>query len=142
MQHKIEPMISAAALRLLEKHDGELRAIVTATNAFVTKPIAQRFGVDHLIACEVEMVAGRYTGNPVGVPSFREGKVARVDAWLASMELCIEDFETSWFYSDSLNDLPLLQRVNHPVAVNPDPTLRRFALEQDWLVLDLTSEES
>jgi phosphoserine phosphatase len=108
----------------------------------VTKPIAQRFGVDHLIACEVEMVAGRYTGNPVGVPSFREGKVARVDAWLASMELCIEDFETSWFYSDSLNDLPLLQRVNHPVAVNPDPTLRRFALEQDWLVLDLTSEES
>jgi HAD superfamily phosphoserine phosphatase-like hydrolase len=135
-------MISAAALRLLEKHAGELRAIVTATNAFVTKPIAQRFGVDHLIACEVEMVAGRYTGNPVGVPSFREGKVARVDAWLASMELCIEDFETSWFYSDSLNDLPLLQRVNHPVAVNPDPTLRRFALEQDWLVLDLTSEES
>ncbi|MFM7294332.1 MAG: HAD family hydrolase [Burkholderiales bacterium] len=142
MQDKIEPMISAAALRLLDKHAGELRAIVTATNAFVTKPIAQRFGVDHLIACEVEMVAGRYTGNPVGVPSFREGKVARVDAWLASMELCIEDFETSWFYSDSLNDLPLLKRVNHPVAVNPDPTLRRFALEQGWPVLDLMSEES
>ena len=141
MQHKIEPMISAAALRLLEKHAGELRAIVTATNAFVTKPIAQRFGVDHLIACEVEMVAGRYTGNPVGVPSFREGKVARVDAWLASMELCIEDFETSWFYSDSLNDLPLLKRVNRPVAVNPDATLRQVAIAHGWPVLDLMSGE-
>ncbi len=141
MQDKIEPMISSAALQLLEKHAGELCAIVTATNAFVTKPIAQRFGVEHLIACEVEMVAGRYTGNPIGMPSFREGKVVRVDAWLSTMGLCMEDFETSWFYSDSLNDLPLLKRVNRPVAVNPDATLRQFANEQGWPVLDLISGE-
>jgi HAD superfamily hydrolase (TIGR01490 family) len=141
MLDKIEPMISAAALRLLEKHAGELCAIVTATNAFVTKPIAQRFGVDHLIACEVEMVAGRYTGNPIGIPSFRDGKVSRVDAWLSSMGMRIEDFETSWFYSDSFNDLPLLKRVNRPVAVNPDATLRQFATEQGWPVLDLMSGE-
>ncbi len=141
MREKIEPMIDSAALRLLEKHAGELCAIVTATNAFVTKPIAQRFGVEHLIACDVEKVAGRYTGNPTGMPSFREGKVARVDAWLSSMGLCVEDFETSWFYSDSFNDLPLLKRVNRPVAVNPDATLRHFAIEQGWPVLDLMSGE-
>lgn len=141
MRDKIEPMISAAALQLLEKHAGELCAIVTATNAFVTKPIAQRFGVEHLIACEVEMVAGRYTGNPIGMPSFREGKVVRVDAWLSSMGLRIEDFETSWFYSDSLNDLPLLKRVNRPVAVNPDATLRQVAIAHGWPVLDLMSGE-
>jgi HAD superfamily hydrolase (TIGR01490 family) len=141
MREKIEPMIGSAALRLLEKHAGELCAIVTATNAFVTKPIAQRFGVEHLIACDVEKVAGRYTGNPTGMPSFREGKVARVDAWLSSMGLRVEDFETSWFYSDSFNDLPLLKRVNRPVAVNPDATLRQFAIEQGWPVLDLMSGE-
>jgi HAD superfamily hydrolase (TIGR01490 family) len=141
MREKIEPMIGSAALRLLKKHAGELCAIVTATNAFVTKPIAQRFGVEHLIACDVEKVAGRYTGNPTGMPSFREGKVARVDAWLSSMGLRVEDFETSWFYSDSFNDLPLLKRVNRPVAVNPDATLRQFAIEQGWPVLDLMSGE-
>ena len=137
MRDKIEPMISDAALALLAKHAGELCAIVTATNAFVTKPIARRFAVDHLIACEVEMIDGRYTGNPIGQPSFREGKVARVDAWLLSMGLRVEDFETSWFYSDSLNDLPLLKRVNRPVAVNPDATLRQVAVEQGWPILDL-----
>jgi HAD superfamily hydrolase (TIGR01490 family) len=141
MREKIEPMIGSAALRLLKKHAGELCAIVTATNAFVTKPIAQRFGVEHLIACDVEKVAGRYTGNPTGMPSFREGKVARVDAWVSSMGLRVEDFETSWFYSDSFNDLPLLKRVNRPVAVNPDATLRQFAIEQGWPVLDLMSGE-
>jgi len=141
MREKIEPMIGSAALRLLKKHAGELCAIVTATNAFVTKPIAQRFGVEHLIACDVEKVAGRYTGNPTGMPSFREGKVARVDAWLSSMGLRVEDFETSWFYSDSLNDLPLLKRVNRPVAVNPDATLRQVAIAHGWPVLDLMSGE-
>jgi HAD superfamily hydrolase (TIGR01490 family) len=141
MREKIEPMIGSAALRLLEKHAGELCAIVTATNAFVTKPIAQRFGVEHLIACDVEKVAGRYTGNPTGMPSFREGKVARVDAWLSSMGLRVEDFETSWFYSDSFNDLPLLKRVNRPVAVNPDATLRQVAIAHGWPVLDLMSGE-
>lgn len=141
MREKIEPMIGSAALRLLKKHAGELCAIVTATNAFVTKPIAQRFGVEHLIACDVEKVAGRYTGNPTGMPSFREGKVARVDAWLSSMGLRVEDFETSWFYSDSFNDLPLLKRVNRPVAVNPDATLRQVAIAHGWPVLDLMSGE-
>ncbi len=137
MRDKIEPMISEAALALVAKHCDDLCAIVTATIAFVTRPIAARFGVDQLIACEAELIDGRYTGAPSGLPSFGEGKIVRVERWLAAMELSIEDFETSWFYSDSLNDLPLLRRVNRPVAVNPDPTLRAIAIESGWPVLDL-----
>ncbi len=140
MREKIEPMISTAALDLVNKHRGDLCAIVTATNEFVTRPIAARFGITHLIACEVEIIDGRYTGNPTGLPSFREGKVVRVEEWLASLETSIEDFSQSWFYSDSLNDLPLLRRVSHPVAVNPDTTLREFATGEGWPVLDLIAD--
>jgi HAD superfamily hydrolase (TIGR01490 family) len=141
MRDKIGPMISEAALSLIEKHRGDLCAIVTATNAFVTRPIAARFGVQNLIACDVEMRDGRYTGNPVGLPSFRAGKVTRVEQWLATLGTAIEEFDDSWFYSDSLNDLPLLQRVNRPVAVNPDATLRQFAVDAGWPILDLISEK-
>jgi HAD superfamily hydrolase (TIGR01490 family) len=137
MQLKVEPMITSAALALVEKHRTDLCAIVTATNAFVTRPIAARFGIEHLIACDVEVVDGRYTGNPTGLPSFREGKVTRVEQWLATLGHSMQDFESSWFYSDSLNDLPLLRRVTHPVAVNPDATLRQFATEAGWPILDL-----
>lgn len=137
MREKIQPMVSAAASRLVAQHVNDLCAIVTATNTFVTAPIAAMFGVGHLIACDVEVVGGRYTGQPTGVPSFREGKTRRVEMWLAAMGKKIEDFELSWFYSDSLNDLPLLERVNRPVAVNPDQTLRTHALARGWPIIDI-----
>ncbi len=137
MQTRVEPMITPEALELVEKHRGDLCAVVTATNAFVTAPIAARFGVPHLIACEAEMVDGRYTGKPTGVPSFREGKITRVKQWLAGMGRKLEDFERSYFYSDSQNDLPLLLAVSHPVAVDPDDTLRAVAEERGWPTLSL-----
>lgn len=142
MREKIEPMISEAAMALIRQHADDLCAIVTATNAFVTRPIARRFGIESLIACDVEMINGRYTGAPTGLPSFREGKIIRVERWLADMGKRIEDFENSWFYSDSLNDLPLLERVNRPVAVNPDATLRAVASKHGWPVIDLTTPTS
>lgn len=136
----IRPHLDARAKGLLRQHqnDGDLCAIVTATNSFITAPIAHEFGVDHLIATEVEIAAdGNFTGRPLGLPSFREGKVTRVEQWLALQGKSLADFSASFFYSDSFNDLPLLARVNHPVAVNPDPRLHRHAQEQGWQVLDL-----
>lgn len=138
MKAKIEPMITDAALKLVHQHRNDLCAIVTATNAFVTAPIAARFGVPHLIACDVEITAGRYTGKPHGVPSFGAGKVARVEAWLAAMGKTRNDFAASYFYSDSRNDLPLLEWVSHPVAVNPDHTLRARADAQGWPVMQIS----
>jgi HAD superfamily hydrolase (TIGR01490 family) len=137
MQKKIEPMVSAEALALLQQHRHDLCAIVTATNAFVTRPIAARFAVEHLIACEVEQVDGLYTGRAAGVPAFREGKVTRVEAWLGAMHKSIGDFERSYFYSDSHNDLPLLEAVTHPVAVNPDAILRTRAEARGWPIMSL-----
>lgn len=137
MREKIEPMISADALALVKRHQPDLSAIVTATNAFVTRPIAERFAVPHLIACEVEKIDGRYTGAAIGVPSFREGKVTRVQQWLATMNKTLGDFDKSYFYSDSLNDLPLLEVVSHPVAVNPDVTLRAHAEAHGWPIMSL-----
>ena len=137
MAEKIEPMVTAAALALVEQHKDDLCAVVTATNSFITAPVAARFGVPHLIACVAEIADGRYTGKVAGVPSFREGKVTRVEQWLATMGKKFADFERSYFYSDSLNDLPLLSVVSDPVAVNPDATLREHALTQGWPVLVL-----
>jgi len=137
MAEKIEPMVTAAALALVAQHKDDLCAVVTATNSFITTPVAARFGVSHLIACVAEIAAGRYTGRVSGEPSFREGKVARVEQWLAGMGRKLADFERSYFYSDSLNDLPLLSVVSHPVAVNPDATLRDHALTQGWPILSL-----
>lgn len=137
MRQKIAPMISEAATRLVAKHANDLCAIVTATNSFVTAPIAAAFGVSHLIACDVEMLDGRYTGQPTGVPSFREGKTQRVEMWLASMGKTIDDYALSWFYSDSLNDLPLLERVNRPVAVNADATLLTLAAARGWPIIEI-----
>ncbi|HET7369887.1 MAG TPA: HAD family phosphatase, partial [Gammaproteobacteria bacterium] len=107
-------------------------------NSFVTAPIAHEFGVPHLIATEPEQRdGGAFTGGVCGIPCFREGKVERLQQWLAQRGASLETIEASWFYSDSLNDLPLLERVTHPVAVDPDATLRAHAQEHGWPVISL-----
>lgn len=139
MATKIRPMIGAPALALVRRHlnEGALTAMVTATNSFVTGPIAREFGIAHLIATIAAQEDGRFTGKPRGLPSFREGKVGRVEAWLESLGLWWGSFGRSFFYSDSLNDLPLLARVSNPVAVDPDETLRRHAERLGWPVISL-----
>jgi HAD superfamily hydrolase (TIGR01490 family) len=139
MRDWIRPALHADALALVRGHQerGDLVAIVTATNELVTRPIAAAFGIPELIAVELERDAsGWITGEIAGVPSMREGKVARVEQWLAARGHRWQDVETT-FYSDSTNDLPLLERVDHPVATNPDRRLRPIALERGWRILDL-----
>lgn len=136
MQRKIRPMIHARSPELIASHAGALAAIVTATNRFITAPIASELGVQNLVATDIEEVDGIFTGKPCGTPSFREGKITCVNAWLASQGTRLEDYE-SWFYSDSLNDLPLLELVTHPVAVDPDATLRARAEERGWPIISL-----
>jgi HAD superfamily hydrolase (TIGR01490 family) len=136
----VRPMVLPAALDLVRQHQaaGDLVAIVTATNEVVTRPIASAFGVQELIATQLERDAsGAVTGAIKGVPSFREGKIERVQAWLAQQGHAFADFERHTFYSDSTNDLPLLEHVSHPVATNPGPTLERLARERGWPVLKL-----
>jgi HAD superfamily hydrolase (TIGR01490 family) len=139
MAQKILPKISAAARRLVGRSlQGEnLCAIVTATNSFVTAPIAREFGVPHLVATEPEQIGGRFTGKVSGTPCFREGKVTRVEQWLAAQGRRWVDFSGSRFYSDSHNDLPLLERVTHPIAVRPDHPLKQAALARGWEVISL-----
>ncbi|MCG7600400.1 HAD-IB family hydrolase [Halomonas sp. McH1-25] len=136
MASKIEPHILSKGEELLARHRerGDTLLIITATNRFVTGPIAARLGVDNLIAVEPEFVGGRYTGRVSGIPSFREGKVERLNEWLAQSSASLHD---AWFYSDSHNDLPLLENVDHPVAVDPDDTLRREAERRDWRIISL-----
>jgi HAD superfamily hydrolase (TIGR01490 family) len=139
MREWITPAMQPQALELVRGHQraGDLVAIVTATNELVTRPIAQAFGVPELIAVELERGPdGWITGEIAGVPSMREGKVVRVEQWLAERGYTWLDVETT-FYSDSLNDLPLLEQVDHPVATNPDARLRPIALERGWRILDL-----
>jgi HAD superfamily hydrolase (TIGR01490 family) len=139
MREVIQPVIREEALALLDKHRaaGEQLVIITATNEFVTRPIAHAFGVDELIAVElVRDAQGWYSGEILGVPSLREGKVERLQQWLHQRGLDWDKVETT-FYSDSSNDIPLLQRVNHPVATNPDAKLKAFALEKGWPILEL-----
>jgi len=139
MREVITPAILPPALGLLKQHRqlGDELVIVTATNEFVTRPIAQALGVGHILALELERDAnGWYTGEISGIPSIREGKVQRVHDWLAARSLDWDDVEST-FYSDSMNDLPLLEKVNHPVACNPDLRLRALAMERGWPVLDL-----
>jgi HAD superfamily hydrolase (TIGR01490 family) len=140
MRQVIEPAVRDEALALVRLHQqaGDLVAIVTATNDFVTRPIAERFGVTELIATELVLDAnGEPTGAVAGEPAFREGKVARVGQWLAARSLDWSDMESSMFYSDSSNDLALLERVSHPVATNPSPALRCLAGTRGWRILDL-----
>lgn len=142
MREVIEPAIRPAALELVQRHmksDDEV-IIITATNEFVTRPIADRFGVRELIAVQLETDAdGWMTGEIKGVPSFREGKVQRFQDWLAARGWRREEVEIS-FYSDSMNDLPLLDNADHPVAANPDERLRAVAVERGWPILELFND--
>lgn len=145
MQQIIKPVLSASALALVEQHrrQGDMCAIVTATNSFIARPIAQAFGIDTLIATELATVDGSphadFNGFVEGVPSFREGKITRTEQWLSELGLNWESFEKVYFYSDSINDLPLLEKVNMPIATNPDPTLRATAQAKNWSIIDLFS---
>jgi len=136
MRDKVQAMITPAARQLVADHrdQGDSLVIITATNSFITRPIAEAFGVSSLIATEPEEIDGQFTGKVAGTPCFREGKVERLQQWLDENNESLED---SWFYSDSHNDLPLLDLVTHPIAVNPDPTLRYHAEKKGWPVVDL-----
>ena len=143
MDEIIRPAIRPAAIELVRRHQqaGDVVVITSATNEFVTRPIAQAFGVDELIATElVRGPDGWLTGEVAGQPNMREGKVARLAAWLAARGWDWSDVEAT-FYSDSMNDLPLLEKVQHPVATNPDERLRALAQERGWPVLDLFKEK-
>jgi HAD superfamily hydrolase (TIGR01490 family) len=140
MERKIRPLIRRKARALVERHDNDLRVVITATNSFVTAPIAREFGIAELIATEPEQRDGEFTGTVRGIPCFREGKVVRLEAWLAERGGSLAACSESWFYSDSLNDLPLLERVSHPVAVDPDETLRAHAERSGWPIISLADE--
>ncbi|HTO17842.1 MAG TPA: HAD family hydrolase [Pseudomonas sp.] len=136
MAEFIEPIILAKGEALIRRHleAGDRVAIITATNRFITGPIAARLGVETLLATECGMENGRYIGRSVDVPCFQEGKVVRLERWLDENGL---NLDGSWFYSDSRNDLPLLSRVSNPVAVDPDPILRAEAEARGWPVISL-----
>lgn len=136
MRDCIEPIMLPKALELITKHReaGDKLVVITATNRFVTAPIVARLGIDTLLATECEMADGRYTGRTTGVPCFREGKVTRLNQWLQDNAFSLED---SYFYSDSMNDLPLLEQVANPVAVDPDDKLRAEAERRGWPVITL-----
>jgi HAD superfamily hydrolase (TIGR01490 family) len=136
MREKIEPIILPKAQALIDSHRAQRHTlmIITATNSFITAPIAKRLGIDTLIATTPEQKNGVYTGDIVGVPCYREGKVERLNVWLAENEATLNG---SYFYSDSHNDLPLLQRVDNPVAVDADDTLRKYAEDNGWRILSL-----
>lgn len=136
MDKKVRPMMQRKAAELLDSHraQGHTLMIITATNRFVTEPIAEALGIEHLIATEPELVNGRYTGEVAGVPSFQDGKVTRLQDWLTVYG---HNLDGAWFYSDSHNDAPLLREVEHPVAVDPDPTLEALARENGWQILSL-----
>ncbi|MCF6281973.1 MAG: HAD-IB family hydrolase [Candidatus Polarisedimenticolaceae bacterium] len=134
----IDPIIPQASRDLLQKHRqaGDLLVIITATNSFITGPIAERLGVENLLATEPERVDGHFTGGVSGLPCYREGKVSRLNSWLASNGAGLKG---SWFYSDSHNDLPLLRLVDNPVAVDPDEQLRKEAVLNGWSVISLSN---
>ncbi|BBE10335.1 HAD-superfamily hydrolase [Mycoavidus cysteinexigens] len=143
MQEIITPLLRPAAFALIQRHQaaGDVCCIVTATNSFVTAPIARAFGINHLIAPEPATLNGdptaAYTGEINGLPSYREGKIIRAEAWLQSLDKNWTSFKQSYFYSDSHNDIPLLEKVSTPIATNPDDKLRAHAQSKGWRILDL-----
>ena len=139
MAKRILPLIAPGAHELINKHmlGGDLCAIITSTNRFVTEPIAQALGIKNLIATEPEQKNGEFTGQVLGAPCFREGKITRLENWLDERNLTWLSFLESWFYSDSLNDIPLLNKVTRPVAVDPDTTLKRYAKKNNWPIISL-----
>ncbi len=136
MDAVIRPLMLPAARTLIEEHraQGHTLLVITATNEFITRPIASALGIPTLLACEAEQIDGRYTGEPRGTPSFHRGKITRLEAW---REASGEALAGAWFYSDSHNDLPLLEYVDNPVAVDPDPRLREHAERAGWPVISL-----
>jgi len=136
IEEKIKPIMLPKAIKLVDEHrqQGHELLIITATNRFITKPIAKEFNIDNLIACEPELIDGQYTGNVAGTPSYAEGKVTRLNEWLETHK---QTFDESWFYSDSHNDIPLLKEVNHAFAVDADDTLIAEAVKQNWRVISL-----
>ena len=141
MERHIRPIMTEQARALVQRHlaAGDLCAVVTATNSFVTGAIAREFGIPHLIGtvAAVDVEKGAFSGAPTGMPSFREGKIARVESWLESLGLWWGSFADSYFYSDSHNDLPLMHKVNTPVAVDPDDKLRQHAASRGWRIISL-----
>lgn len=141
MDQHIRPIMTPQARTRVLEHlaDGDLCAIVTATNSFVTGPIAREFGINNLIGTipAVDVGSGRFSGQPTGTPSFQGGKITRVEQWLESQGLWWGSFEKSYFYSDSHNDLPLMEKVSHPVAVDPDDKLRAHAAAAGWPIISL-----
>ncbi len=143
MKEVISGQLKQSALDLVKRHQdaGDLCCVVTATNSFVTRPIVESFGIEHLVATEPATLndnpLANFTGEVKGIPSFRDGKIHRVDDWLASQNLELSKLSYSYFYSDSMNDLPLLEKVSHPVATNPDARLREEAKKRNWPILEL-----
>jgi HAD superfamily hydrolase (TIGR01490 family) len=143
MEEVIHGQLRQAALDLVKRHQdaGDLCCVITATNSFVTRPIVERFGIEHLIATEPATVDNQllanFTGAVKGTPNFREGKILNLNEWLASQNLSLDALPYSYFYSDSMNDLPLLEKVSHPVATNPDDRLRNEAKQRNWPILEL-----
>ena len=139
MDEVIRPMMTVKAQSLVNQHKaaGDLCVVITATNSFVTKPIATAYGIEYLIGSDPEMMNGEYTGGVSGVPSFKEGKVTRINQFLAERNKRLDDFEVSFFYSDSHNDLPLMQLVSNPVAVDADAILTAHAKQNNWLCISL-----
>ncbi len=137
LEQKIRPIMLDKAKVLIEKHrgQGDTLLVITATNHFVTSPIVAAFGIDNILAIDMEMQNGRYTGKPEGVPTYKEGKVIRLDQWLQeNPDMALEG---SYFYSDSHNDVPLLEKVTYPFAVDPDPQLQAIAKERSWEIMSL-----
>ena len=139
VEEVIKPMITEKAYALVRKHreEGDLLIVITATNSFITKPIAALFGIENLIGTDPEEQDGEFTGKVSGLPSFKEGKVTRLEAWLKNKNLSLADFKKSYFYSDSHNDLPLMQKVTHPVAVDSDDILTEYANSKGWPQISL-----
>jgi HAD superfamily hydrolase (TIGR01490 family) len=136
----IQPILLKPAQALVKKHHdrGDTLLIITATNSFVTSPIAKSYEVANLLATTPELVNGQFTGKTHGTPCFQEGKVTRLNQWLQKTKLSLEG---SYFYSDSHNDLPLLKLVTYPIAVNPDELLRQYAIKENWPIISLRDEE-
>ncbi len=139
VEEVIKPMITEKARLLVKRHqeEGDLIIVITATNSFITKPIAELFGIENLIGTDPEEKEGEFTGKVSGLPSFKEGKVTRLEAWLKGKNLSLASFEKSYFYSDSHNDLPLMQKVTHPVAVDSDDVLSEYAKSKGWPQISL-----
>ena len=127
----------AQALVDYHKAQGDLCVVITATNSFVTRPIANAYGIEHLIGTDPEEADGQFTGGVAGVPSFQDGKVTRLNQWLETRGQQLSDFQVSYFYSDSHNDLPLMKLVTNPIAVDADATLRAYAHEHSWPEISL-----